>query len=60
MTGTERTHSLKITVSQEPATATEAFSFEIARFATTDLSNAPPKALLNPPVALAEIRHIKL
>jgi len=47
-------------VSRKAGTATDAFSFQAAKFATTDLSNAPPKALLSPPAALSEIRYIKL
>ncbi len=60
LAGTQRSNSLKVTVSRKPGTATDAFSFQAAQFATTDLSNAPTKALLNPPVALSEIRHVKI
>lgn len=58
--GTERSHALMVTVSRKVGTQTETFSYFPPRFATTDLSNAPPKALVPPTFALSKIRTIKL
>ena len=49
--GIQRSNSMMVTVSRKVGTATEVFSYNPARFATTGLSNAPPKALLPGEVA---------